>query len=190
MALRDFNSIERALVSFLPSRREIEAAYVFGSVVTGRLRPDSDVDVAVLVSQKVMRRDPFRYRLELMADLTAVLKRDDVDLILLNQAPPLLAHRSPGAFGRSEPVARRAERVLPGGPAAVDGEGDARDQVRPGRGQEDDGVGDGLWCGELVVRRAIQDELQELLVLKDAFREWCAHVCGRHDAHSTMCVTS
>ena len=86
MALRDFNSIERALVSFLPSRREIEAAYVFGSVVTGRLRPDSDVDVAVLVSQKVMRRDPFRYRLELMADLTAVLKRDDVDLILLNQA--------------------------------------------------------------------------------------------------------
>jgi len=93
MALRDFTSIERALVSFLPSRREIEAAYVFGSVVTGRLRPDSDVDVAVLVSQKVMRRDPFRYRLELMADLTAVLKRDDVDLILLNQAPPLLAHR-------------------------------------------------------------------------------------------------
>ena len=77
MALRDFTSIERALVSFLPSRREIEAAYVFGSVVTGRLRPDSDVDVAVLVSQKVMRRDPFRYRLELMADPTAVLKRDD-----------------------------------------------------------------------------------------------------------------
>ncbi len=28
-----------------------------------------------------------------MTDLMDVLKRDDVDLIILNQAPPLLAHR-------------------------------------------------------------------------------------------------
>ena len=40
-----------------------------------------------------MRRDPFRYRIELIAELMGVLKRSDVDLILLNQAPPLLAHR-------------------------------------------------------------------------------------------------
>ena len=40
-----------------------------------------------------MRRDPFQYRLELMTDLMSILKRDDVDLILLNEAPPLLAHR-------------------------------------------------------------------------------------------------
>jgi len=93
MALRDFRSIERVVTSFLQLRPEVQAAYVYGSVVTGRARPDSDVDIAVLVIDRVMRRDPFRYRLDLMSELRSILKRDDVDLILLNQAPPLLAHR-------------------------------------------------------------------------------------------------
>ena len=93
MALRDLKPIERAVTSYLKTKPDVLAAYIYGSVVTGRARPDSDVDIAVLVSEKVMRRDPFRYRIELMTDLMDVLKRDDVDLILLNQAPPLLAHR-------------------------------------------------------------------------------------------------
>ena len=66
---------------------------VFGSVARGDDRPDSDVDIAVLVSDHVIQDDPFRYRLELMTGLMAVLRRNDIDLILLNQAPPLLAHR-------------------------------------------------------------------------------------------------
>ena len=93
MALRDLKSIERAVTAFLESRPQVQAAYIFGSLVTGRSRPDSDVDIAVLVSDQIMHRNPFQYRLELMADLMGVLKRDDVDLILLNQAPSLLAHR-------------------------------------------------------------------------------------------------
>jgi uncharacterized protein len=93
MALRSFSSIRRAVVRFLRSRTEVQAAYIFGSVASGTQRPDSDVDIGVLVSDKIMRRDPFRYRLKLMADLMSVLGRDDVDLILLNQASPLLAHR-------------------------------------------------------------------------------------------------
>ena len=93
MALRDFISIERAVKSRLASRREVLAAYIFGSVASGRARPDSDVDIAVLVSDKIMRGDSFKYRLGLVAVLMDALKRDDVDLILLNEAPPLLAHR-------------------------------------------------------------------------------------------------
>lgn len=93
MAVRNFASIEDAIATFLKSRPEVQAAYIFGSVATGRARRDSDIDVGVLVSDKVMRRDPFQYRLELMTDLMNILKRDDVDLILLNEAPPLLAHR-------------------------------------------------------------------------------------------------
>jgi len=92
MALRDLTSIEHAVTKFLRSKREVQAAYIFGSLVTGRSRRDSDVDIAVLVSDRVMRKNPFQYRLELMTELMAILKRDDVDLILLNQAPPLLAH--------------------------------------------------------------------------------------------------
>ncbi len=93
MALRDFRSIRRAALACLESRPEVQAAYIFGSVATGMARPDSDVDIAVLVSGKVAQRDPFRYRLQLISDLMGALKRDDVDVILLNQAPPLLAHR-------------------------------------------------------------------------------------------------
>src|SRR5262245_5965289 len=93
MTIRTVASIGRAIVRYLESKPEVQAAYMFGSVIAGRARRDSDVDVAVLVSEKVMRGDPFRYRLGLMTDLMSILKRDDVDLILLNQAPPLLAHR-------------------------------------------------------------------------------------------------
>ena len=93
MGKRDFRSIRRAVLSCLKSRPEVQAAYIFGSAASDRARPDSDVDIAVLVSGKVMDRDPWKYRLRLMGDLIAALNRDDVDLILLNQAPPLLAHR-------------------------------------------------------------------------------------------------
>ena len=93
MALREPKSIQRALVSYFRSEPEVQAAHLFGSLASGRARPDSDVDVAVLVSEKRMRRDPFKYRLRLLTDLMKILKRDDVDLVLLNQAPPLLAHR-------------------------------------------------------------------------------------------------
>jgi predicted nucleotidyltransferase len=93
MGLRGLKPVERAVTAFLESRPEAQAAYIFGSVITGRSRPDSDVDIAVLVSDRVMRGDAFRYRLDLMTSLMRILRRDDVDLILLNQAPALLAHR-------------------------------------------------------------------------------------------------
>jgi predicted nucleotidyltransferase len=93
MALRSFETIRRAALPYLRSRKEILAAYIFGSVVSGTQRADSDVDIALLVSDKVMRGDALQYRLNAMTDLMGILKRDDVDLILLNQASPLLAHR-------------------------------------------------------------------------------------------------
>ena len=74
-------------------RREIQAAYVFGSVATGRTRPDSDVDIAVLVDRRVGRAQMLNYRLKLMADLGSALRRSDVEVVILNDAPPLLAHR-------------------------------------------------------------------------------------------------
>ena len=35
----------------------------------------------------------FRYRLDLMTELGSALHRPDVDVVILNEAPPLLAHR-------------------------------------------------------------------------------------------------
>jgi len=93
MAMRDFKAIERAVASLLESKHDVQAGYIFGPVAAGRARTDSDVDIAVLVSADAIRRDAFGYRLRLMTELISVLQRNDVDLIVLNQAPPLLAHR-------------------------------------------------------------------------------------------------
>lgn len=87
------SSVERAIARCAARRREIRAAYLFGSAAVGRLRPGSDVDVAVLLAQPLGASRSTSYRLELMTDLGAALHRSDVDVVILNDAPPLLAHR-------------------------------------------------------------------------------------------------
>ena len=93
MAASDFSSIKRAVVRRLSGRLEIEAAYIFGSVAAGRARKNSDIDIAVLVDRRVRPGRFLKYRLQLIADLGSALRRSDVDVVILNEAPPLLAHR-------------------------------------------------------------------------------------------------
>jgi predicted nucleotidyltransferase len=88
----DLKSIERAVSRCVSAHKEIQAAYVFGSAVTGRVRPDSDIDIAVLVD-RVRPGQMLKYRLKLMAELGSALHRSDVDVVILNEASPLLAHR-------------------------------------------------------------------------------------------------
>ena len=86
-------AIGRAIARSVSKRREIQAAYLFGSAATGRTRADSDVDVAVLLERPLGSRHLLDYRLKLMTDLGAALHRSDVEVVILNDAPPLLAHR-------------------------------------------------------------------------------------------------
>jgi predicted nucleotidyltransferase len=60
-------------------------AYVFGSYVSGKLRNDSDIDIAIYLSDEM----PTDEYLDLKMKLTTVFKRE-VDLIILNSATPLL----------------------------------------------------------------------------------------------------
>jgi predicted nucleotidyltransferase len=85
-------SIAKAVAGVLAARPAVLAGYVFGSVASGRQRPDSDIDIAILADSRLMRKDPLRYRLDLMSDLGSALKRSDVDVVLMNEAPPALAH--------------------------------------------------------------------------------------------------
>ena len=48
--------VARAVARCAAARREVVAAYVFGSVATGRTRADSDVDVAVLLAHRVLSK--------------------------------------------------------------------------------------------------------------------------------------
>ncbi len=72
----------------------VVSAYLFGSEAQGRAHRESDVDVGVVLryDEHPTARDRFETRLRLHAELGAALRRE-VDVIVLNDAPPLLARR-------------------------------------------------------------------------------------------------
>ncbi len=74
-------------------RPEVVLAYLFGSHARGRPTPISDVDFAVLLSKAVPRELYLDYRIVLLQELTRIFRSDDVQVVILNQAPPLLAYK-------------------------------------------------------------------------------------------------
>lgn len=81
------------VASALDARTEVLEAYVFGSVARGEATGHSDVDVAVFVARNALDVPGFGYAAELTAHLQSALRRSDVDLVVLNEAPPVLYHR-------------------------------------------------------------------------------------------------
>lgn len=69
---------------------DVVFAYLFGSRAGGRPRPDSDWDVGVYLKDGLTAQERFKIRLRLLADLDELGR---VDVVVLNDAPPLLAHR-------------------------------------------------------------------------------------------------
>jgi len=77
----------------LDRRPEVLEAYLFGSQARGSATPRSDVDVAVFVDPSLAGPAPYGLAAAIASDLMSVLGRNDVDLVVLNDAPPLLYHR-------------------------------------------------------------------------------------------------
>ena len=65
-------------------------AYLFGSHAVGRAGPASDYDIAVLCAPELSSAERGRWRLELIGRLIDVYHSDAIDLVILNDAPPLL----------------------------------------------------------------------------------------------------
>jgi hypothetical protein len=89
----------------LAPRPEILEAYVFGSRARGEAGGHSDLDVAVYVDRERLPAAVFGYAADLAADLMTGLGGEPVaglDVVVLNDAPPLLYHR----------VLRDGERLL------------------------------------------------------------------------------
>ncbi len=68
------------------SEPAVVAAWAFGSAQGGELRPGSDADVAVLMEQP----PTFEAQLALLGRLQAALRLDAIDLVILNEANPIL----------------------------------------------------------------------------------------------------
>lgn len=70
----------------------VASAYLFGSHAEGRAHRESDVDIGVLLQRDrhPTASDRFEMRLRLGSDLISVLHHNEVDVVILNDAPPLL----------------------------------------------------------------------------------------------------
>jgi predicted nucleotidyltransferase len=90
-------------------RDGVVAALLFGSQAAGRAGPLSDVDVAVWLDPSLSDSERFRLRLELIGHAAGALRTNEVDLVVLNDASPLLRHRALRSGVRlldRDPVAR------------------------------------------------------------------------------------
>ncbi len=74
---------ELLLPVFERYRAKVVFAYLFGSVAMGEASPLSDVDIAVYLAEE-NREFFFDLKLTLHADISRALKRNDVDLVVLN----------------------------------------------------------------------------------------------------------
>ncbi|NOZ94072.1 MAG: nucleotidyltransferase domain-containing protein [Acidobacteria bacterium] len=89
----DLQALVRKIAGVLEPRGEILEAYLFGSVARGEAQAHSDIDVAVYVDKRRCPETPFGYRADLTTALMAGLGTNDIDVVVLNEAPPLLYHR-------------------------------------------------------------------------------------------------
>lgn len=83
----------KTINNVLRQHKEVSFAYLFGSYAKGNVGPLSDIDIAVYFSRNIFRNDYFDLRIKIMGELIDMLKRNDVDFVVLNEAPPLLGHR-------------------------------------------------------------------------------------------------
>jgi len=82
-----------ALEAYFTSLDGVTLAYLFGSHARGQAGPLSDVDVAVLLAGRPGDGRCFDMRLEIMGGLMDILRVNEVDVAILNQAPLALRYR-------------------------------------------------------------------------------------------------
>jgi len=82
-----FNQIDwQDTVTLWEDVSKITAVWVFGSAQAGQVPEGSDLDIALLVEQQLT----FAEWLEILGHLQARLQFDDIDLVVLNEANPIL----------------------------------------------------------------------------------------------------
>ncbi|MEO8505774.1 MAG: nucleotidyltransferase domain-containing protein [Acidobacteriota bacterium] len=70
------------------------SAYLFGSQAEDRAHRESDIDVAVLVDRGLSVEERFALRLRLATELPGHFGGREVDVVVLNDAPPHLGRRA------------------------------------------------------------------------------------------------
>lgn len=72
----------------------VVAASLIGSQATGRAGPLSDIDLAVWLAPELDSQERYERLLALASAAAEALDTDEVDVIVLNDASPLMRHRA------------------------------------------------------------------------------------------------
>jgi uncharacterized protein len=83
----------RALAELFQRQPDVVAAYLFGSQARGEAGPLSDIDLAVWLDDRPEPPKRLRRQLALSGEAASLLGTDGVELVILNDASPLLAQR-------------------------------------------------------------------------------------------------
>lgn len=75
------------LIDFLSKQEHVRLAYLFGSVAKREAGKLSDIDIAVLLDEFLNKKQKFDLQLELIGDISQLLKTDKIDLVVINEAP-------------------------------------------------------------------------------------------------------
>ncbi|CDF59150.1 type VII toxin-antitoxin system MntA family adenylyltransferase antitoxin [Thermobrachium celere] len=78
------------LIDFFKNRDEIEAVFIIGSYGTEFQMEDSDIDFAILFNREV----DILTELEIEANISDILKFDNIDLVNLKKAPITLQKKT------------------------------------------------------------------------------------------------
>ena len=81
---------EAGLIAFLETQPDIAAAYLFGSLAQGQATSRSDIDVAVLLKQVPKQLGGTTDRQLRLMDAFRGFADREVDVVILNTAPPVL----------------------------------------------------------------------------------------------------
>lgn len=101
---KSLEEIIRVLTDFLEAEPSVELAILYGSYASGRVGPESDVDVAVAFAHPLS----FQEKLDWVAKLSSVVKRE-VDLVDLRTANgPILGQ----ILSRGKILVRRKSALL------------------------------------------------------------------------------
>ena len=80
---------EKELRTAMKRFKEVRAVYLFGSAASGKAGPLSDIDIAILL-KSAPKPGVLGLKLRLLSALTGVFGSNRVDIVILNDSPPLI----------------------------------------------------------------------------------------------------
>ncbi len=80
------------VIAKIAKDKDVVALYAFGSLADGNLKPLSDLDFGILLSDSLDKQERFKKSIDLIDTFNETLKTDEVDMVILNDDPLRFAY--------------------------------------------------------------------------------------------------